>query len=118
MISDTSSKKSRNKELKTLLGGARVNLEAVIGDAKLTLRELFDLQKGDILILNRPADDTAVLCVDGEDKFIAKLGLSRFRKTVEVEEAIRTEHDDVKEILIRLEEERRKKIQAFKGEAQ
>ncbi|MDR2151325.1 MAG: flagellar motor switch protein FliM [Helicobacteraceae bacterium] len=117
MISDTSSKKSRNRELKTLLGGARVSLEAIIGDAKLTLRELFELKNGDILILNRPANDTAVLCIDGEDKFIAKLGLSRFRKTVEVEEAIRTEHDDVKEILARLEDERRKKIQAFKGEA-
>ncbi|MDR1450786.1 MAG: flagellar motor switch protein FliM [Helicobacteraceae bacterium] len=116
MISDTSSKKSRNKELKTLLGGAQVSVEAIIGDAKLTLRELFDLQRGDILILNRPANDTAILCVDGEDKFVAKLGLSRFRKTVEVEEIIRTEHDEVKEILTRLEEERRKKIQAFKGE--
>ncbi|GHV02791.1 flagellar motor switch protein FliM [Campylobacterota bacterium] len=117
MISDTSSKKSRNRELKTLLGGARVSVEAVIGDAKLTLRDLFDLKKDDILILNRPADDTAILCVDGEDKFIAHLGLSRFRKTVEVEEVIRTEHDDVKSILGRLEDERRRKILAFKGEA-
>ncbi|MDR2034867.1 MAG: flagellar motor switch protein FliM [Helicobacteraceae bacterium] len=117
MISDTSSKKSRNRELKTLLGGAKVSVEAIIGDAKLTLRDLFELQKGDILILNRPADDTSILCVDGEDKFVAKLGLSRFRKTVEIKELIRTEHDDVKSILTRLEEERRQKIQAFKGEA-
>ena len=117
MISETSSKKSRNRELKTLLGGARVNVEAIIGDAKLTLRDLFELSKDDILILNRPADDTAILCVDGEDKFVASLGLNRFRKTVEVNEIIRTEHDDVKSILNRLEEERRKKIQAFKGDA-
>ena len=116
MISETSSKKSRNRELKTLLGGARVNVEAIIGDAQLTVREMFDLTEGDILILNRPADDTAILCVDGEDKFIARLGLSRFRKTVEVEQVIRTEHDDVKAILNRLEDERRRKIQAFKGE--
>ncbi|GHS87007.1 flagellar motor switch protein FliM [Campylobacterota bacterium] len=117
MISDTSSKKSRNRELKTLLGGARVNVDAIIGDAKLTLRSMFDLKKGDILILNRPADDTAILCVDGEDKYIAKLGLNRFRKTVEVDEIVRTEHDDVKSVLRRLEEDRRKKIQAFKGES-
>ncbi|MGE4296026.1 MAG: flagellar motor switch protein FliM [Campylobacterales bacterium] len=116
MISETSSKKSRNRELKTLLGGARVNIEAIIGDAQLTVREMFDLKEGDILILNRPADDTAILCVDGEDKFIARLGLSRFRKTVEVEQIIRTEHDDVKAILNRLEDERRRKIQAFKGD--
>ncbi|MDR3347434.1 MAG: flagellar motor switch protein FliM [Helicobacteraceae bacterium] len=116
LISETSSKKSRNRELKTLLGGARVYLEAMIGDAKLTLRDLLELKSGDILILNRPADDTAIMCVDGEDKFIARLGLNRFRKTVEVEEVIRTEHDDVKAILTRLEDERRKKIQAFKGE--
>ncbi|MDR0747028.1 MAG: flagellar motor switch protein FliM [Helicobacteraceae bacterium] len=117
LISETSAKKSRNRELKTLLGGAKVIIEAIIGDANLTLRDLLELKTGDILILNRPADDTAILCVDGEDKFIAHLGLNRFRKTVEIEEIIRTEHDDVKSILRLLEDERRKKIQAFKGEA-
>ena len=116
LVSETSSKKSRNRELKTLLGGAKVSLEAMIGDAQLSVKEMLELKEGDMLILNRPADDTAVLCVDGEDKFVAKLGLSRYRKTVEVEKVIRTEHDDVKVILGRLEEERRRKIQAFKGE--
>lgn len=117
MVSETSSKKSRNRELKTLLGGANVKLEAIIGDADLSLRQLLDVEKGDILILDRPADDTAILCIDGKDKFVADLGLKRFRKTVVVNEHIVTEHDDVKEVLGKLEAERQKKIQAFRGES-
>ena len=74
------------------------------------------MEKNDIIILNRPADDTAILCIDGKDKYIGDLGLKRFRKTLKVSKVIRTEHDDVKEILNQLEDERRMKIQAFRGE--
>ncbi len=91
-------------------------VEAIIGDAQLTLGSMLDIQKDDIIILNRPADDTAILCVDGRDKFIGELGLHRFRKTVRVSEQIHTEHDDVKELLQSLEHQRQLKIQAFRGE--
>lgn len=117
LISETNSKKSRNNELKALLGGARVGVEAIIGDAQLSLGSILDIKKDDIIILNRPADDTVILCVDGRDKFVGELGLHRFRKTVKVSEQIHTEHDDVKELLKSLEHERQLKIQAFRGES-
>ncbi|MGP1561950.1 MAG: flagellar motor switch protein FliM [Helicobacteraceae bacterium] len=116
MVSETNSKKSRNNELKALLGGAKVSVDAIIGDAELSLEEILDIKKDDIIILNRPADDTVVLCVDGRDKYIGELGLHRFRKTVKVSKQIHTEHDDVKELLKALEHERQLKIQAFRGE--
>ncbi|MCV6608021.1 MAG: flagellar motor switch protein FliM [Campylobacterales bacterium] len=118
LVSEQSSKKSRNRELKALLGGANVGVEAIVGDAYLTLAELLNIKKDDIIILDRPADDTVVLCIDGRDKFIGNLGLHRFRKTVKVKEVIHTEHDDVKGMLKDLESERQQKIQAFKGEGE
>lgn len=116
MLSETSSKKSRNKELRTLLGGAKVNVDAIIGDADMSLRELLDVETGDVIILNRPADDTVILCVDGRDKYEAELGLNRYRKTVKINKILKTEHDTVKDTLSKLEENRRQKIQAFRGE--
>ncbi len=116
LVSETSSKKSRNRELKALLGGAKVGFEAIVGDAYLTLAELLNIETNDIIILNRPADDTVILCIDGRDKFVGSLGIHRFRKTVKVNEVIHTEHDDVKGMLKELEKERQQKIQAFKGE--
>jgi len=115
MLSETSSKKSRNRELRALLGGARVRLDAILGDATLSLDELLNIEKHDVIVLNRPADDTVILSVDGKDKYIADLGLNRFRKTVKITQLIRTEHDDVKDILHHLEDERRQKVRAFGG---
>jgi len=110
LLSETSAKKSRNKELRALMGGARVYLNAFLGGAELSLRELLALEKGDIVRLDRPADDKAIINADGKDRFIGKIGLKRFRKSVEVTEILVGEHDDVKELLQKIEQERRAKI--------
>jgi len=116
MLSETSSKKSRNKELRTLLGGARVKIDAIIGDTELTLKQLLDLEAGDVLILNRPANDTVLVSVDRRDKFVADLRLDRFRKVLKIREKLKTEHDTVKETLKKLETIRFEKLQSFKNE--
>ncbi len=107
MLSDTSSKKSRNKELQALLGGAMVTVSAHLGNTKLDLKEVLDLNCGDIIRLDRPADDTVIMNVDGREKFIGEIGLHRFRKTVKINEIIKTEKDEVKEILEVLENQRK-----------
>ena len=106
----SSSKKSRNKELNALLGGARVNIQAMLGTTELTLQELLDLQVGDILRFNRNADDTILLMVDGQEKFIGKIGLNRFRKTIQITKLVTSEKDMVKSILEELEGTRAKRI--------
>ena len=79
-------------------------------------QELLELDLGDVLVLNRPANDNVILSVDGKDKFNANLGLNRHRKTVQITEVLKTEHDTVKDLLLELEDERRAKLQAFKGD--
>jgi flagellar motor switch protein FliM len=116
MLAETSSRKSRNKELKALLGGAKVDVEAIIGHANLTMRSILELEKDDIIRLDRTADDTAILRVDGKDKFKAKIGVNRFRKTAKVIEVLRTEHDEVKEILEEIEYARKSKINMVEEE--
>ncbi len=110
MLTETSSRKSRNRELKALLGGAKVDMEAILGHANLSMREILDIEKGDIIRLDRTADDTVILRVDGKEKFIANIGVHRYRKTVKVVEILKTEHDEVKEILERIEESRKNKL--------
>ena len=116
MLSETSSKKSRNKELQALLGGAKVNVTAMLGETKLTLREILELESGDIVRLDRPADDTVIINVDGREKFIASIGLHRYRKTIEVKEMIKTEKDQVKEILEMLESQRKSRANEIEDE--
>jgi flagellar motor switch protein FliM len=116
MLSETSSRKSRNKELRALLRGAKIELEAVLGYAELSMREILDLQEGDIIKLNRPADDTVVVKVDGREKFIAEFGVKRYRRSIKIKEKLKTEHDEIKEILEKLEQKRKQKLEQITGE--
>ncbi|PAF53067.1 flagellar motor switch protein FliM [Helicobacter sp. 13S00482-2] len=118
VLSETSSKKSRNKELQALLGGAGVNISVFLGGVKLTLKEVLDLCVGDIIRLDRPADDTVLVNVDGKEKYVATLGLQRYRKTIKMKEIIKTEKDKVKEILEMLEAQRKSKVNDIQEEEQ
>jgi flagellar motor switch protein FliM len=114
MLNETSTKKSRNTELHVLLGGAKVSVEAMLGNAELTLRNVLELQVGDIIRLTSPADDIVTVRVDGKDRFRGKIGLRRFRKSIQVSEIIETEKDAVKRALENFELIRREKISGVK----
>ena len=114
MLNETSSKKSRNKELKVLLGGSKVMLEAELGDAEVSLRELLELKVGDILRLNTPADDTVTVSINKKQRFRGEIGLRRFRKSIQITEIIDTEKDSVKRVLSEIEERRKEKISGVK----
>jgi flagellar motor switch protein FliM len=106
----TSTKKSRNTELQVLLGGAKVSIDAMLGGAELTLGEILDLKKGDVVKLSSAANDIVTIGVDGKDRFRGQIGLRRFRKSVQITEIIDTEKDAVKRALENFEITRKEKI--------
>ena len=115
MLSETSGRKSRNKELRALIRGARIKLEAVLGYAKLNMKEILDLEVGDIIKLDRAADDSVMVKVDGREKFIAEFGVKRYRRCIKITEKLKTEHDEIKEILEMLELKRKQKLEQITG---
>ena len=110
MLNETSTKKSRNTELQVLLGGAKVDVEANLGNADLTLGDVLELQVGDVLRLSSAADDIVSLSVDGKERFKGEMGLRRFRKSINITEIVDTEKDAVKRALENFEKERHDKI--------
>ena len=114
MLNETSSKKSRNTELQVLLGGAKVDVEANLGDADLTLGDILELKIGDVLRLSAPANDIVTVSVDGKERFRGDIGLRRFRKSIQITEVIDTERDAVKRALESFEKLRRDKISGVK----
>lgn len=114
MLNETSTKKSRNAELQVILGGAHVNIEAILGKAELSLRDVFALKKGDIIRLTNPADDSVTISIDGKDRYIGKIGLRRFRKSVAIDGIIDTEKDALKRALESFESVRADKISGVK----
>jgi len=110
MLNETSSKKSRNQELKALLGGAKVNIDGFLGRVEVSLRDLLELNQGDILRLENAADDIVSVEIDGKLKFKGQIGLRRFRKSIKIIEVIDTEKDSVKRAIEFFEHERRKRL--------
>lgn len=113
MLGETSAKKSRNKELKTLIGRAEILYEAILGKAVISVNEFLDLKEGDILRLDRGADDKAIVAIDKKEVFLAEVGLHRFRKSIKIEQLIKSDKDEIKNILERYEEERKAKLIAY-----
>lgn len=113
MLGETSAKKSRNKELKTLVGRAEVLYEAILGKTNISVLEFLELKPGDILKLDRSADDMAIVSIDKKDVFMADMGLHRFRKSIQLKELIKTDKDEIKSILEQYEEDRKAKIQSY-----
>ena len=61
-------------------------------------------------------DDTVTVSVDGRDKYRAKIGLQRFRKTIQIQDEIKTEKDQVKEMIEMLEAQRKSKVSDLQDE--
>jgi len=118
MLGETSAKKSRNKELNALVSRAEVFTEAIIGEAYLSVGELLELEVGNVIRLDRAADDHAVVSIDKKDLFLSKIGLHRFRKSIKIESLIRTDKDEVKSVLEQLEMTRMEKIYSSSDEVE
>ena len=114
MLNETSTKKSRNAELQVLLGGAKVDIEANLGNSDLTMGDILELQVGDVLRLSSAADDIVTVAVDGKERFKGEIGLQRFRKSIQITEIIDTEKDAVKRALESFEYQRQEKISGVK----
>ncbi len=113
MLGETNAKKSRNKELNTLISRAEVFSEAILGKAELSVGDLLELKSGDIVRLNRAADDKAIVMIDKKELFLAEIGLHRFRKSIKIEQLVKTDRDEIKSELERLEQVRISKISSF-----
>ncbi len=110
MLGSSNTKKSRNKELNVLIKRTDINVEAILGRTTLSVKELLDLKKDDIIRLDRSADDTAIVSVDKKDMFIGNIGIRRFRKSIKISDFIKSDKDEIKEYLEIIEENRRKKM--------
>lgn len=53
---------------------ASLDLTAVLARTTITLEEMINLAPGDLLVTETPADSPAVLCVENEEKFLARIG--------------------------------------------
>ncbi len=116
IISESNSKKSKNKELKELIKRADIKAEAVLGETTLSLKEILDLQKDSIIRLDREVSDEVTIAIDKKNIFKAKMSVDEYKKILEINKVINSDKDEVKEILLGYEKERIAKYNKIRKE--
>ena len=69
----------------------QVPVSAVIGQTKISIRDLLQLQRGDILCLDKKKEDDILLQVGGKTKMAGKTGLIGRKKAIEITRVIEKE---------------------------
>ncbi len=117
MIGERSAKKSRANELKELLKRADIVNEGILGSTHLSIKKILELEIGDVIKLNTPESNEAIITVDKKELFKAEMGIHNYHKTLKITQMIKTDKDEIKEILQTHEKERFERLQKLKEEA-
>ena len=116
MLGETNAKKSRNKELKTLISRADVVYDVILGQTEISVNDFLNLEVGTLLKLDTAANDKARVCIDGKEIYEAKVGTQRYHKAIEITNHVRSDQDLIKRILEVYEQERRDLMSSYTEE--
>jgi len=83
-----SSQSASTNETKTMLEhelhDVQLKLSTLIGKTNLTIRDLLQLQRGDVLCLDRPCESDLIVQVEGKTKMAARSGVIRRNKAIKI----------------------------------
>lgn len=91
MSSQSTSTKETRGILEREIESIGLPLSAVIGQSKIKIRDLFQLQRGDILCLDKRKDEDLIIQIGGKTKMAGKTGLVGRKKAIEVTKIIEKE---------------------------
>jgi len=98
---------SKKQDLNTLLSGARMNVDAIIAETHLSIQELLNLKKDDVVIFNKNAtSSSAKIYINKKEKFSSVAGVSNNRKAIQIQSNIDHEKMETLEKLKQFREER------------
>jgi flagellar motor switch protein FliM len=88
----TSNKRDVTEEergaLESGISGSRLNLATVVGQSTISISELLNLQKGDIILLNQKVDEPFEIYVENQLKFRGKPGIKKKNVAVMITEVV------------------------------
>lgn len=73
------------------LSRAPLSVTGVLAHTTITLGDLVSMGPGDVITTDKPAAEDVVLCVEGERKFLARIGQVKGRRALRIVRALRPE---------------------------
>ena len=74
--------------LESGISRTKINLTAVVGGSNITVSELLNLQRGDIIMLNKKVEEPLEIFVENQLKFKAKPGIKKKNVAVMITEVV------------------------------
>ena len=78
------------KELSKLLGRAPLGVTAILAETTISVHDLVNLAPGDVIVTTTGSTRPALLCVEGEKKFLAAIGKFKSQRALKILREIRT----------------------------
>lgn len=91
MSAQSASTSETKAVLESELQDVMLTASTVIGKTTLTIRDLLQLQRGDMLCLDKPYDSDLVIQIDGKTKMAARSGLIGRKKAVKITQILEKE---------------------------
>src|ERR1043165_4047844 len=66
------------------LSRAPLTVTGMLATTTITLRDLMEMQPGDLVVTEKPANQAVVLCVEGERKFLAHIGQFKGKRALRI----------------------------------
>jgi flagellar motor switch protein FliM len=82
--SRTNKSKDATQALSQALTRAPLQATAILAETTMSLRDLVFLAPGDVIVTEKEATEPVVLCVEGEKKFIGKVGQFKGQRAMQV----------------------------------
>ncbi len=78
------SNKDQQKNIKNQIKSVKIPVRVILGDTLITVRELLELQVGDVVMLNRKSDEALEVVIGHSQKFYALPGLYNDQVAVKI----------------------------------
>lgn len=63
------------------------SVAAFLGSAELSIEDFYQLQRGDIIVLDQKTSDPLKIRVDEEERFVGRPGSHNSRKVIKIEQS-------------------------------
>jgi len=82
------------RALERLILNSEVELKGILGQSQITVRDLLNLEVGDVIVLNKKAEEPVEVLVAGIPKCLAKMGIFRDHLALQIESFIKPEEEE------------------------
>lgn len=98
---------SKKKDINTLISGARMKIDAILAETDLSVKQLLNLQEGDIISFSKNATSaSSKIYINNKEKWSAIAGSSNNRKAIQIKSNIDHEKMETLKSLRALKETR------------